>query len=267
MKRFMVPRTAHCGAGSQVGDKMSGYISKGQYWKIKEGLTKNEKELISFYELQWALRHNVPTIEEVAKHLKLKQVEVNYYLQRRLVIKGLDARGIPWRQHSQSELTATQVATAIMMMNFSDTRSNADKLDELGVNPTQYQAWLSDPQFKNLIDNLADQNLTNIRPSAITEFTKKINGGDWNAIKYFLDTTGEMQQNNQPQSEQLLVMIIEIIQKHVKDADTINAIAQDIQLASANRTLERAVSPPEITGSVVEYDVELEDAKKKLGIM
>jgi hypothetical protein len=236
-----------------------------QYFAIKEALTKKEKEMIGYYELQWALRHHVPSIEDVAGYLKLSQVTVNYYLQRRKVIQALDQRGIPWRQHSQEELTATQVAAAVTIMNFADVRSNSEKLDQLGINPATYYAWLNDPQFKNLVDNLADQNLRNIRPTAIGEFTKLINKGDWNAIKYFLDATGEIQSNNVPQSEQLLKMIVEIIQKHVKDPDIIMAIAQDIKLASANRTLEVVTAPPAITAEVVE-DVELEDAKKKLGI-
>lgn len=236
-----------------------------QYWAIKESLTAKEKELINFYELQWHLRHNVPTIEEVANYLKLSQVTVNYYLQRRCVTKALDTRGIPWQQHTQNELTATQVAAAVTVMNFADVRSNADKLDQLGISASQYYAWLNDPQFKNLIDNLSDQNLRNIRPTAIGEFTKLINKGDWNAIKYYLDVTGAVQSNDAPQSEQLLKMIIEILQKHVKDPEVLVAIAQDIKAASANRTLEIIDQPQAIEAHPV-VDVELEDAKKQLNI-
>jgi hypothetical protein len=160
-------------------------IPRQQYLAIKASITPQEKALVNYYELQWHLRHRVPTIEEVANHLKLSQVTVNYYLQRRVVIKALDDRGIPWKQHSQDELTATQVAAAVTVMNFTDTRSINDKLDQLGINPSQYYAWLNDPQFKNLIDNLSDQNLRNVKPTAVTEFTKLINKGDWQAIKYY----------------------------------------------------------------------------------
>lgn len=240
-------------------------VSHRQYYAIKNAMTKKEKELVNFYELQWALRTNVPTIEEVAQYLKLSQTTVNYYLQRAPVVKALKQRGIPYLQHTQEDLTATQVATAVTMMNFADTRSNDEKLDQLGINATQYQAWLKDPQFKNLIDNLAEQNLNNIKPVAIGELTKKINQGDWNAVKYYLDTTGALVNNDAPQSEQLIRMIIEIIQKHVKDPETIIAIAQDIKLASANRTLEVVTTPPQITGEVVR-DEELENAKKMLGV-
>ncbi len=235
------------------------------YWAVKNALTKDEKKLIQFYEVQWHLRTYVPTIEEMSRVLNLPQTEVNFILTRKPVIKALDDRGIPWRQHSQSELTATQVAAAVTMMNFADGRSNAQKLDELGIVPETYYAWLNDPQFKNLVDSLADRNLKNVRPTAIGELTKKINSGDWNAVKYYLDVTGEFANNDQPQSEQLIRMLIEIIQRHVKDPEIITAIAQDIKLASGNRTLE-VVSPRELNSSVVEVDPELEHAKKQLGI-
>lgn len=251
-------------------------VTRGQYFAIKAALTATEKELINYYELQWHLRHRVPTTEEVTTYLKQKyekegkntkitQTSINYYLTRKPVIKALDDRGIPWRQHSQDELTATQVAAAITVMNMVDDRPIADKLDQLGITTVQYQAWLNDPQFKNLVNNLADQNLTNIRPAAITEFTKKINQGDWNAIKYWLETTGELKGNDAPQSEVLLPRLIEILQKHIKDPEILMAIAQDMKLAAANRTLEVVAQPAQIEATAMD-DQELEYAKKQLGI-
>lgn len=242
---------------------------KKQYFAKINALTPAEKALINYYELSWALQQYVPTVEEVTAHLRktrpnIRQTSVNYYLQRRPVIKALDARGIPWRQHTKEELTDQQVAAAITVMNFADTRSIDDKLDDLGINRTQYQAWLNDPIFKNLVDTIAERNLVNIKPTAITEFTKKINQGDWNAIKYWLDTTGELKADNAPQSEQLLKTIVEIIQDEVKDPDIILRIAQRIKLAAANRTLEVVTNTQAIPGELVE-DPELERAKKMIG--
>lgn len=236
-----------------------------KYFAQKNILTATEKKLIQFYEIQWHLRSYVPTIEELSRVLNVKQIEINAMLIRPPVVKALDARGIKWRQHTQEDLTATQVAAAVTMMNFADTRSNSVKLDELGIVPETYYAWLNDPQFKNLVDSLANRNLVNIRPTAIGELTKKINGGDWQAVKYYLDVTGEFIGNETPQSEHLIVMLIEIIQRHVKDPEVIAAIAQDIKLASGNRTLEVTHTPPALSGQVVE-DPELDRAKNMLGI-
>lgn len=235
------------------------------YYAIKNSLTTVEKELIEFYEREWFLRHKVPTVEEVATELNIKHTAVNYYLLRPPVKAGLKKRGIPYEQHSRENLTATQVAVAITMSNFADTRPNEVKLDQMGVNPSQYYAWLNDPQFKEMVEQLADQNMNNIRPTAIGELTKKINSGDWNAVKFYLETTGALTNNDAPQSEHLIKMFVEIIQKHVKDPEIIMAIAQDVKLAAANRTLEVVTTPPAITAEVV-HDEELEKAKRMLGV-
>lgn len=236
-----------------------------QYYAIKNSLSAAEKKLINFFELQWMLRHSVPTNEELAQHLEIPYTSVNYYLNRKPVIAALEKRGIPWKQHTREDLTPTQVAAAVTMMNFADVRPNDVKLNQLGINPAQYYAWLNDPQFKDLIDTLSDQNLKNIRPTAIGEFTKLINKGDWQAVKYYLDITGAI--NNQaPQTEQMLMMFVEVIQKYVKDPKIMAAIAQDLKQVTSNRTLEVTSHPVEIPGELV-HDPELEDAKKKLGVL
>lgn len=247
-------------------------LNKQQYWAIqKSKLQPAEKALVNYYEFVWFLKHSVPTVEEVTAELRkkmpnLRQTSVNYYLTRQPVIKALEKRGIPFRQHTQEELTDQQRAAALVVMNMMDTRSIAEKLDSIGVLPATYYAWLNDSVFKNFVDSLADQNKINIRPQAVTEFTKKINSGDWNAIKYWLDVTGEFSNSESglPRSEDLLRMMVEIIQRHVKDPDTILAIAEDIKLAAANRTLEVA-SRPALEGHLVE-DPELETARKQLGV-
>lgn len=218
-----------------------------------------EEQLINFYELEWHIRHRVPTVEEVANNLKCKQTVVNYHLTKPKITKALSQRGIPWQNHSQNELTGAQQAAALTVMNIADERTIPEKLDQLGINPSQYYAWLNDPKFKNFVDVLADQNLRNIRPAAVTELAKKIHSGDWQATKFWLETTGELQNSDAPQSEQLIKMFVEVIQRHVKDPQIIIAIAQDIKNLSQNRRLEA------IEGSVV-TDEEIEDARKKLNI-
>lgn len=249
---------------------------KRAYWAYRNALTSVEKEIINFYELEWHLRNRVPTIEQVTKHVQKKfpkttQISINYYLskERRNVAKALEKRGIPWQQHSQEDLTATQVATAVTVMNFADTRSIPQKLAELGINESQYYAWLRDPQFKTLVDNLADQNLANIRPTAIAEFTKKINGGDWNAIKFWLETTGELNGNSNTQIEDKITLFVEIVQRHVKDPAVMEAIAQDIIAISGLRTIQ-AQNPHALTGEVIpaevlEEDEELQKAQRMVG--
>ncbi len=231
-----------------------------KYWAQKNALTQEEKDFIEYYNLQWVMRHRVPSIEEVAQFCKIPQTTANFYLSKNNIQKALQNRGIPWQQHSREMLTHQQIACAIVMMNFADTRSNATKLDQLGVNPTQYQAWLQDPNFKNLITNLSEQNLSNIKETAVGELTKKIYAGDWQAVRFYLETTGTIERNDAPQSEQIMRFLLEIIQEEVKDPATMIRIANRIKLATQNRTLEI----PETVDGTYTVD-ELEDAKKRIG--
>lgn len=246
-----------------------------KYHAIKNSLTPAEKDLIKFYELQWMLRSYVPTSEEVTKYLqtgcktkrpKLRQTTVNYYLMRAPVRSALKARGIPFEQHSQAELTGQQQAVAVTVMNFADKRPIAEKLDQLGILPSTYYAWLNDPNFRNFVQTLADQNLTNIDPVAKTEFAKKIQEGDWNAIKLYMETTGVLKNNDTPQSEVIIMKLIEILQHHIKDTKILGAIANEMIAAFSNRTLAPAIeaefSEPAPAGVA---DVELLAAKKQLG--
>jgi Helix-turn-helix of insertion element transposase len=241
------------------------YSSQQKYAIAHNTLSPAEKELIKIYEIQWMLGNTVPTIEEVyefvrKKYPRTRLTSINYYLNRAPVQAALNKRGIPYLQHTQEDLTATQIAVANVMMNFTDTRSNYDKLDSMGVNLTQYDAWLKDPQFNALIKALADQNLKNVDPVAVTELTKKISGGEWPAIKFYLETTGRLINQNAPQAEVMLMKFVEVIQMHVKDPKIIMAIAKDLKLVAANKTLE-AVVPRQIT-ITGEVDEELEKARR-----
>ncbi len=237
--------------------------------QISKSLTPAERELVKFYEANWAIRARVPTIAQVYEHLRTKypsirQTSVNYYLNRAPVKKALKDRGIPWLNHSQEDLTAEQVAAAITVMNFADTRNTNEKLDQLGINRQQYYAWQSDPQFQNLLNSLSEQNLANIKPTAIAEFTKKVNEGDWNALKYYFDATGVIRANQAPATEQLLTVLIEVLQRHIKDADVMMAIATDIKNVMGNRTVD---PQREILGEAYENEppMSVQEAQKILG--
>ncbi|HEY0770952.1 MAG TPA: phBC6A51 family helix-turn-helix protein [Sphingobacteriaceae bacterium] len=235
-----------------------------QYWATRNALSKDEKKVIDYYELQWHLNHRVPTTEEVSNYTKLSHIEINTALARKPVAKALDDRGINWRQHSQFELTSEQIACATLVMNFADERKLNEKLDSLGILPATYFAWLKDPGFKNYVDSLADSNLKNIRPAAVGEFTRLVHKGDWQAIKYYFEVTGEFGSSDGVNAENLVKLLIEIIQKHVKDPEVMLAISQDILNVVGVRTIEPH-RPAAITAEVVEHDPELEKAQKMLG--
>ncbi len=243
---------------------LMGKISRKQYFYIKNSLTSKEKELIDFYEVQWHLKARVPTIDEVAAKIGQGITAVNYYLQRKPVIDALEKRGIKFQQHTQTELTSTQIAAATVMMNFADDRPAKEKLDELGILPATYYAWLNDPVFKNFVELQSQRTLGNIKPTAIAEYSKKIQQGDTRVLLHYMDNTGTITSDEAPESETLIKMLIEIIQEHVKDPEVIMNIATAIKNATLNRTLD-VVEGAVVAGEVVSNE-EVVQAQKMLGV-
>lgn len=241
-------------------------VTKQQYYAIQHSLKPFEKALINYYELCWFTKNSVPSPEEVLDFLRksrpnLRLMTVNYSLAREPVRKALKDRGIPFENHTREDLTDQQMAAAMTVMNFADERPIKDKLDQLGILPATYYAWLNDPKFKNLVNHLSEQNLNNIKPTVVAEFTKLVNKGDWNALKYYMDNTQTLSNNEAPQSEVLLRMIVEIIQRHVKDPTIMMAIAQDLINVTQVRTIDSVAITEEL-----EYDSpQVQEAQRTLG--
>ena len=237
-------------------------VTKRQYYAITQSLKPFERALIDYYELSWFTKQSIPSPEEVHDFLRksrpnISLITVNYSLARAPVRKALKDRGVPFENYTRETLTDQQQAAALTVMNFADDRPITDKLAQIGVLPATYYAWLNDPKFKNFVEQLSEQNLNNIKPTVVAEFTKLINKGDWNALKYYMDNTGTLTNGQAPQSEQVLRMIIEVIQRHVKDADTLMAIAQDLINVTQVKTID---------AEVLEYDSpQVVDARKTLG--
>lgn len=249
-------------------------VSPQKYWAIKHALTPAQKDLIKFYELQWMLRNRVPTVDEVVTYLRkkrpsLRETSVKYYLLQPQVKKALKSRGIPFEQHTQEELTGQQQAAAFIVMNPLDDRPINEKLDSIGVLPATYHAWLNDPNFRDLVQTVADRNLSNVDPVAKTEFAKKIQQGEAWALKFYLENTGTLKNSELPASEIIIMKLIEILQKHVQDPAVLGAIANEMVAAFSNRTISSGPPVAEtLTGAfeVNSVDEELEFAKKQLGV-
>jgi hypothetical protein len=213
-------------------------LLKGRYKPkpVMKKMGRKEFNYIAYCERYYFLNNSgFPSPEQAAKDLRYSVSEINVFLQNRNVIAALDRRGLPYitaGAQTNGELTSIQHAAALTVANFADERPIAQKLDELGVNPTQYYAWLDNPKFQKFVSDRADKNLKNVRPEAITEFAKLVRKGDFNALKYYFEATGEFRSQDTPDVSKLLQLVIEIIVKHVKDPAVLSRIGADLLAAA-----------------------------------
>lgn len=201
--------------------------------KKSKKLTFQMKRYIDYCE-QYYFLHDMgfPTVEQAALALSYDQTAIRYYLSCKVVQEALSNRGLPWNSvgsRTGRSLTHEQLATALTVMNFTDDRSINEKLEELGVLPQQYYAWLEDPVFKEFLDKRSNKNLVNARPEAITNLVNLISRKDFRAIQYYLEVTGEFSNRNEVMNVKAVIQkLIETVQKHVKDPEILGAIAKDM---------------------------------------
>lgn len=226
----------------------------------RKKFTQKMRNYISYCERFYFMNNGgFPSVEQAALALNLTQAEITTFLEEKIVQDALTKRGLPWQSvgsRTGRDLTGEQIATAITVMNFADDRSLDEKLEELGVLPQQYYAWLEDPVFHDFLTRRANKNLAHARPEALTGLAQLIKNRDFAAIKFYLEATGEFG-NHQQEIINLKVAIqklIEIVQTHIKDPTTLAAIAQDILKAIPNvsQSVEVDLSSRQLEGTTSE---------------
>lgn len=135
-------------------------------------------------------------------------------------------------------LSAEQLAAANVLLDFSDSRSQAAKLRSMGIPTTKYNNWLKNPHFARYLRTRAEDLISDTQHEAHTALLRNIQRGNQRSIEYYNEMTGRYN----PKAEStmnvtlILVRLVEVIQRHVKDPDVIKAIA-----AEFNEVLPSAV--------------------------
>jgi hypothetical protein len=195
-------------------------------------LNFKDREVISYCERYYLLnRGSFPSVAEIALNCKISTARVKYTLENSNVTEAFVHRGIEnWdKTVDSSYLSPEQIACAALIANFADTRKVADKLDLVGVTPTQYYAWLNNPAYKEFVRSLAESSLENTHHEAIGAFIQLVRNGDLAAIKYYFEITGYADSSDAINLKLTIQRVIESIQRHVKDPETLAKIAMEIQ--------------------------------------
>lgn len=136
-------------------------------------------------------------------------------------------------------LTEQQMQVANIMLDTLDKRSKLKKLTELGITTVTYNNWLRDPVYRRYCLERAEDLLLQNQAQAHLSLINRVEQGDLTAIKYFNSMTGRFRekadaavainvQNNTVLGNDVLIKVVEIIQRHVKDPAVLDSIASDI---------------------------------------
>ena len=179
---------------------------------------------------------NPQDVKEFAPHTLKTIVKVMGTVEFR---QALSERGVEWSD--EKGLTAEQSLVISLMTNPSDKRSLAAKLKSAGVPWVKYKAWLKNPIFYRFLNDQAEGMLKDHQPGVLRKLVEKAEtDGDIKAIAMFLEITGRHNPARQAEMDvqAVLMRVIEIITKHVKDQNTLTAIATEMSfLSGGQRTI------------------------------
>lgn len=221
---------------------------------VAKKLTKEQYELLLFCEQSYWRTGDIPTYSNLVEQgINLAEEVYDEAWINPKFISSLRSRGIPEHvlsSESNSEgafrgrlLTEQQLIVANVLLDPLDKRSKLKKLTELGVTTAEYNAWLKQPRFRQYCLDRAEGALIEAQPSAHMSLIERVSQGDLGAIKYFNSMTGRYRERTSAGVEvnvqnnygsDMLIQIVEVIQRHVKDPEVLAAIGDEI-LALTNR--------------------------------
>lgn len=145
------------------------------------------------------------------------------------VKRALEVRGIPHKAHSPEALTAEQVTAISVICNINDKRSRAQKFKELGITQAKWSNWMRSAKFKKFFEEVSQKFLEDNLDIAHHGLLHAAGKGNVDAIKLYMDMTGRSTKETQElqNMKRVLAQVVESIQYHIQDPDTVEKIAED----------------------------------------
>lgn len=186
----------------------------------------------------WNQQGKLPTAARIAAYKKLDQQRVAEALANPETVNDLRRHGIindeanTWEEAVNGEragLTKRQIDAVreyFARTAPEDDRTLSQALADADTTPTEWNAWLQDPVFRNYVYDLGrsvyDQ--TELDIALQREATK----GDVPALRLAMEVTGRIKTDkHQVNSEMLIARLLEAVQRHAP-LDAQAAIAEDI---------------------------------------
>lgn len=195
-------------------------------------MSKDEWDVVSCVEQFTMSKGRFPSLRHISNVTNITQVKVSDILKNPIVQTALDNRGIEWRPVSSDLLSPEQVATIQVLLDLSDRRTIKDKLASVGVSPTKYYNWKKTPKFIEAYREASEALYGEALPEVHRSLIQEAVNGSYQHQKLMLAISGrwdEKKQNEQMNVRYVLMKVLEIIQTHVDNPETLNAIAGEFE--------------------------------------
>lgn len=216
-------------------DELSG--KKMRAFSVPEGVAPSDfRNSIAVIWMEYQVSGRLITAPvEIAEKLDLEIIYVEKIMKAPQFKLALEARGLPVGGKALG-LTYEQAMALQIILDPSDGLTLQKKLKKAGVSATRYRTWMRNPNFRHHVEEVAGNLIHEHLPDMMVQLVGKATEGDLNAIKYSFEVSGRHDPAaNARRQGNIDVMVVlsrmqEIIQRHVKDPETVLAIAEDFRL-------------------------------------
>lgn len=186
------------------------------------------QKVMPWVELSWLTKSRYPTDSEFIERWGCSYESVQLLNRNKFWLQSLRRRGIGFPDTLKGTLSDKQIAAVAVLTNLHDGRSTEAKMASLDVTSAELQGWYQDPTFRRTMTERADEAFDNLHADANMEFAKLVRKGNFNAIKLYFDMTGKTQNQEAVDVKQTVQILIESVQKNIKDPEVLEAIARDV---------------------------------------
>lgn len=206
-------------------------------------LTNEDKTFINYIDQMWVKHARLPT-ETESKTAGFETTQWRRLVSSEDYAEELYIRGIPKaavlelqnQVKDRKVLDERRLAVATVILDQHDTRSRIKKLSESGVTTQEWQQWLLDPVFSDYMQTRMGKILWASTFETDAALLSKVRQGDVRAIAYMNEYTGKYVPASSggrvPEPaldiKGFLVRVMESLQKHIKDRNVLEAIANDL---------------------------------------
>jgi len=191
-------------------------------------------KMIDLAERMWVEKRRFPTTKEFRDELGGDTITNERV--RRLVDHPnfewlLEQRGLS--NGIEGDLMPEQIAAIQLFFNMQDGRPWGQKLADIGVKAIQWNGWMRNKKFKDIVQAEAERIFGDGIPMAHASLMRAVAKGDIRALKLYYDKFGfgaDMAAGSQQDVKSVLMSAVEIIQRHVTDPATLKLIARDFEI-------------------------------------
>lgn len=191
-------------------------------------------KVMPWFEAYWVKNKAYPKRDSIEQEFGLSQSQISEMESSKLFLKSLERRGIaapslvdPYSGKPLG-LTDRQLAAIAILTNYHDKRAPQARLSILGVSEQELQGWMNNEVFKAELTQRADEAFDNVGVDATINLARHVKNGNLNAIKFYYEVTGRAQSPEEVNVKQAMNILIEAVQKHVKDPSILKAIADEV---------------------------------------